>query len=78
MTDKNLKDNFMKYARLSAKKYVTDFEPELTGEELEDAVDYICDALWPPLCDELVCDLLDSWHEERHLAEKSVKSTTRD
>lgn len=61
--------------RPAVEKYVRDFEPGLTREEFEDAVNYVCDALvdyvydalFPSLGNEIICDLLGSWKEERKI-----------
>lgn len=62
----SVKENYITCVRPEVEKYVRDFEPDLTSEEFEDAVEYVCDTLFPPLCDELVCDILDSWRADKN------------
>lgn len=68
-----MKEYCIMCVRPAVEEYVRDFEPDLTREEFEDAVDYVCaalvdyvyDALFPSLGDEIVRGILDSWEEER-------------
>lgn len=60
-----LKEKFKLYQYIIIGKLVNDFEADLSEEEFMDAVDYIADCIYPNPDDELICDLIDSWKEDR-------------